>query len=165
MDPPYVVVVQGPKNSGKTTLIKSLVKHYTRQRLTDVHGPITVRANRNIRLCFYECPNDINSMIDLGKVADLALLLIDASVGFELETFEFISILQNHGMPCVMGILTHLDQYKENKALRKIKKQMKKRFWTEVYNGAKLFHLSGLKNENYTDNEIHNLARFVSVLK
>jgi GTP-binding protein required for 40S ribosome biogenesis len=42
---------------------------------------------------------------------------------------------------------------------------MKKRFWTEVYNGAKLFHLSGLKNENYTDNEIHNLARFVSVLK
>jgi ribosome biogenesis protein BMS1 len=165
MEPPYVVIVQGPKHSGKTTLIKSLVKHYTRQRLTDVHGPITVRANRNLRLCFYECPNDINSMIDLAKVADLALLLIDASIGFELETFEFISILQNHGLPCVMGILTHLDNFKENKAIRKIKKQMKKRFWTEVYTGAKLFHISGVKNESYTDMEIHNLARFISVLK
>ena len=165
MEAPYIVVVQGPKNSGKTTLIKSLVKHYTRQRLTDVHGPITVRANRNLRLCFYECPNDINSMLDLAKVADLALLLIDASVGFELETFEFISILQNHGLPCVMGILTHLDNFKENKSLRKIKKQMKKRFWTEAYSGAKLFHLSGLKHDSYTDNEIHNLARFISVLK
>lgn len=160
-----MVVVQGPKNSGKTTLIKSLVKHYTRQKLTDVHGPITVRANRNLRLCFYECSNDLNSMLDLAKVADLALLLIDASVGFELETFEFITVLQNHGMPCVMGVLTHLDQFKENKALRKIKKQMKKRFWTEAYNGAKLFHISGVKNELYTDNEIHNLSRFISVLK
>lgn len=160
-----MVVVQGPKNSGKTTLIKSLVKHYTRQKLTDVHGPITVRANRNLRLCFYECSNDLNSMLDLAKVADLALLLIDASIGFELETFEFITILQNHGMPCVMGILTHLDNFKENKALRKIKKQMKKRFWTEAYNGAKLFHISGVKNDLYTDNEIHNLSRFISVLK
>lgn len=165
MEAPYIVVVQGPKNSGKTSLIKSLVKHYTRQKLTDVHGPITVRANRNLRLCFYECPNDINSMIDLGKVADLALLLIDASVGFELETFEFISILQNHGMPCVMGVLTHLDNFKENKSLRKIKKTMKKRFWTEAYTGAKLFHLSGMKNDHYSENEVHNLARFISVLK
>ena len=28
-------------------------------------------------------------MIDLGKVADLCLILIDASIGFEMETFEF----------------------------------------------------------------------------
>jgi ribosome biogenesis protein BMS1 len=81
-------------------------------------------------------------MVDLAKIADLALLVIDASIGFELETFEFISLLQNHGFPCVMGVLTHLDEFKENKALRKIKKAMKKRFWTEVYEGAKLFYLS-----------------------
>lgn len=89
-----------------------------------------------------ECPNDINSMIDLGKVADLALLLIDASIGFELETFEYLSILKNHGMGCVMGVLTHLDKFKENKALKKIKKSMKKRFAKEVYDGAKLFYVT-----------------------
>ena len=165
MEAPYIVVVQGPRNSGKTTLIKSLVKHYTKQKLTDVRGPITLRANRKLRLCFYECPTEMSAMIDLAKIADLALLVVDASVGFELETFEFVSLLQNHGMPCVMGVLTHLDQFKENKALRKIKKQMKNKFTQEVYTGAKLFNLSGLKNDLFTDREIHNLSRFLSVLK
>jgi len=165
MEAPYVVVVQGPRKSGKTTLIKSLAKHYTKQKLTEVHGPVMVRANRKLRLCFYECPTEINAMIDLGKAADLVLLLIDASVGFELETFEYLTILQNHGMPCVMGVLTHLDQFKENKTLRKAKKAMKKRFWAEVYEGAKLFNISGLKYDLYSSMDIHNLARFLSVLK
>jgi len=33
-------------------------------------------------------------MIDLSKIADLALILIDASVGFEMDTFEFLSLLR-----------------------------------------------------------------------
>ena len=35
-------------------------------------------------LQFVECPNDINSMIDAAKFADLTLLLIDGSYGFEM---------------------------------------------------------------------------------
>lgn len=31
-----------------------------------------------------ECPNDINGMIDAAKFADLALLLVDGSYGFEM---------------------------------------------------------------------------------
>ena len=31
-----------------------------------------------------ECANDLNSMIDVGKVADLVLLMIDGSYGFEM---------------------------------------------------------------------------------
>lgn len=54
-------------------------------------------------------------MMDLAKIADLALLVIDASIGFEMETFEFLTILKSHGFPNVMGILTHLDFFKENK--------------------------------------------------
>jgi ribosome biogenesis protein BMS1 len=54
-------------------------------------------------------------MIDLAKIADLALLLVDASIGFEMETFEFLSILKAHGFPNVMGIMTHLDFFTENK--------------------------------------------------
>ena len=136
--------MQGSKESGKTTLIKSLVQHFTRQKIVDVKGTITLRTNKNKRITFYECPTDMQAMIDLAKIADLALLLIDASIGFEMETFEFLCLLHNHGMPNVMGILTHLDYYKLNKQLRKTKKKMKKRFWKEVYDGAKLFYLSGL---------------------
>ena len=33
-------------------------------------------------------------MIDITKVADLVLLLIDASFGFEMEIFEFLNICQ-----------------------------------------------------------------------
>ena len=39
-----------------------------------------------------------------------------------------------------------MDHFKQNKTLKNTKKRLKHRFWTEVYNGAKLFYLSGLVN-------------------
>lgn len=64
-----------------------------------------------------------------------------------------------------MGVLTHLDVFKNGKKLRKRKKRLKQRFWTEIYQGAKLFYLSGLINGRYPNMEVHNLARFISVMK
>ncbi|KAK9153091.1 hypothetical protein Sjap_000571 [Stephania japonica] len=162
---PYVVLVQGPPKVGKSLLIKSLVKHYTKQNLPEVRGPITIVSGKQRRLQFVECPNDINGMIDAAKFADIALLLIDGSYGFEMETFEFLNILQVHGFPKVMGVLTHLDKFKDVKKLRKTKQRLKHRFWTEIYDGAKLFYLSGLIHGKYPKREIHNLARFISVMK
>ena len=165
--PPYVVVVQGPPGVGKTTLIRSLVKHYSKTTLgADVEGPVTLVSGRVRRLTFIECPaNDMRAMLDLGKVADLVLLMVDGSrKGFEMETFEFINILQVHGFPRVMGVLTHLDGFKETKILRRTKKTFKQRFWAELYDGAKMFYLSGLQYGNrYNKTEIVNLARFISV--
>ena len=69
---------------GKTTLIKSLVKRYTKQTLSEIKGPVTVVSGKKRRLTFIECNNDLNSMIDIGKVADLVLLMIDGSFGFEM---------------------------------------------------------------------------------
>ena len=111
-------------------------------------------SGKNRRLTFFECKNDMNSMLDIAKVADLVLLLVDASFGFEMETFEFLNILQVHGFPKVMGVLTHLDKFKDNKKQRKTKKRLKHRFWTEIYQGAKLFYLSGLINGKYHKHEI-----------
>ncbi|XP_061353794.1 uncharacterized protein LOC133298512 isoform X2 [Gastrolobium bilobum] len=162
---PYVVVVQGPPQVGKSLLIKSLINHYTKHNLPDVRGPITIVSGKQRRLQFVECPNDINGMIDAAKFADLALLLIDGSYGFEMETFEFLNILQVHGFPKVMGVLTHLDKFKDAKKLRKTKQRLKHRFWTEIYDGAKLFYLSGLIHGKYVNREVHNLARFISVMK
>jgi ribosome biogenesis protein BMS1 len=68
-------------------------------------------------------------------------------------------------MPRVMGVLTHLDMLKNNKQLKKTKKTLKHRFWTEVYAGAKLFYLSGLLHGEYLRNEVKNLGRFISVMK
>ncbi|KAJ7758562.1 GTP binding protein [Mycena maculata] len=163
--PPVIIAIVGPPGVGKTTLLKSLVRRYTKQTLNEVKGPVTVVSGKKRRLTFIECNNDLNSMIDIGKIADLVLLMIDGSFGFEMETFEFLNVLQSHGFPKVIGILTHLDLIKKAATLKDTKKALKKRFWTEIYQGAKLFYLSGVLNGRYPDTEIMNLSRFVSVMK
>ncbi|KAJ9582398.1 hypothetical protein L9F63_003251, partial [Diploptera punctata] len=142
--PPVIVAVVGPPKVGKTTLIQCLIKNFTKQPMTSLKGPVTIVSGKKRRITLMECNNDINSMIDIAKVADLVLLLVDASFGFEMEIFEFLNICQVHGMPRVMGVLTHLDLLKNSKQLKNTKKVLKHRFWTEVYAGAKLFYLSGL---------------------
>lgn len=163
--PPVVIAVVGPPKVGKSTLINNLIKLFTRLPLTEIKGPVTIVIGKRRRVTFIECNNDINSMIDLAKVADLVLLLCDASFGFEMEIFEFLNICQVHGMPRIMGILTHLDMIKNNKTLKMTKKTLKHRFWTEVYPGAKLFYLSGILHGEYLRNEIKNLGRFISIMK
>lgn len=44
-------------------------------------------------------------------------------------------MLQVHGFPKVMGVLTHLDGFKDQKKLKKTKKALKHRFWAEIYQG------------------------------
>ncbi|KAF6107652.1 BMS1 ribosome biogenesis factor [Phyllostomus discolor] len=163
--PPIVVVVMGPPKVGKSTLIRCLIRNFTRQKLTEIRGPVTIVSGKKRRLTIIECGCDINMMIDLAKVADLVLMLIDASFGFEMETFEFLNICQVHGFPKIMGVLTHLDSFKYSKQLKKTKKRLKHRFWTEVYPGAKLFYLSGMVHGEYQNQEIHNLGRFITVMK
>ena len=82
--PPTVVAVVGPPGVGKTTLMKSLIRRYTKQTLNHIQGPITVVSGKKKRITFVECNNDLNSMIDIAKVADLVLLMIDGSYGFEM---------------------------------------------------------------------------------
>lgn len=163
---PRVVALVGPAGVGKSTIIRNLVKHYSKRRLPAVVGPVTIVAGRKRRITFIEVGGDLAAMVDAAKVADLVLLVVDASFGFEMETFEFLNIAAAHGMPKIIGILTHLDDMKEGKQVRKLKKRFKDRFWAELYDGAKLFYLSGITTTgDYLKREILNLARFISVSK
>jgi ribosome biogenesis protein BMS1 len=129
-------------------------------------GPITVVTSKKQRLTFIECPNELEAMVDIAKVADIVLLMIDGNYGFEMETMEFLNILAATGMPGnVFGILTHLDLFRKPQALKDAKKRLKHRLWSELYQGAHLFYLSGVLNGRYPDREIHNLSRFLSVMK
>ncbi|KAI5291796.1 Glycoside hydrolase 2 (Mannanase, beta-galactosidase) [Ascosphaera aggregata] len=165
--PPIIVAVVGPPGVGKTTLIKSLIKRYAKQTLSTPVGPLTVVTSKRRRLTLLECPSDsLAAMIDVAKIADIVLLMIDGNYGFEMETMEFLNALSASGMPGnVFGILTHLDLFKRQSSLRAAKKRLKHRFWSELYQGAKLFYLSGVINGRYPDREIHNLSRFLSVMK
>lgn len=79
--------------------------------------------------------------------------------------FEFLNIVKTHGFPRVMGVLTHLDRFRKQSQVQKIKKKIKQRFWTEVVDGARVFYLSGLLGRRYPKREILNLARFINVMK
>ena len=148
-------------------MIKSLIKRYTKHTLSSPTGPLTVVTSKRRRLTFIECPADsLTSMIDVSKIVDIVLLMIDGNFGFEMETMEFLNVLSSSGMPGnVFGILTHLDLFRTPSTLRDAKKRLKQRFWKELYQGAKLFYLSGVINGRYPDREVHNLSRFISVMK
>jgi ribosome biogenesis protein BMS1 len=163
--PPIIVAVHGPPGVGKSSLIKCLVKHYTKQGVNDLKGPITFVAAKKRRVTLIEVPNDITGMVDVAKIADLVLLVVDAHFGYEMETFEFLNLLQSHGFPRVIGVLTHLDLFQKQYQLKKTKKNLKKRFWAEIYEGAKLFYMEGLKYGKYLKKDILNLGRFISVQK
>ena len=162
--PPIIVAVVGPPGTGKSTLIKSLIRRLTKTTLSEINGPVTVVSGKRRRLTFIEVNNDLNSMIDIAKVADLVLLLIDGNYGLEMETMEFLNIAQHHGMPRVLGVATHLDLFKSQLTLRTSKKRLKHRFWTEVYQGLNCFTYQG-SSMVVIRIEILNLSRFISVMK
>mmetsp|Transcript_28798 Transcript_28798/g.44026 ORF Transcript_28798/g.44026 Transcript_28798/m.44026 type:complete len:1176 (+) Transcript_28798:155-3682(+) len=163
--PPTMVCVMGPPGVGKSTLIRSMVKMYTNHNLTTVTGPITVLTGKKKRITFFECPNDTAAMLDCAKIADLVLLVVDAKYGFEMETFEFLNVLQVHGFPKITGVFTHLDQFKTTKNLQKTKKLLKHRFWTEIYQGAKMIYFSGCINGKYLKHEAKQLSLMISRTK
>ena len=67
-----------------------------------------------------------------------------------MEIFEFLNICQVHGFPKIMGVLTHLDLLKNNKALKKTKKKLKTRFWTEVYQVIKISLICVVSNSHFS---------------
>lgn len=46
--PPILVAVVGPPKVGKSTLVKCLVKNFTRQKVTDIKGPVTVVSGNHL---------------------------------------------------------------------------------------------------------------------
>lgn len=69
-------------------------------------------------------------------------------------------------MPKIMAVLTHLDKLHDGKQQRRAKKSFKNRIWAELYQGAKVFYLSGITTTgHYLNRDVLNLARFISVSK
>ena len=50
--PPVLVAIIGPPKVGKSTLLRCLVKNFTKQKVVNIKGPITVvSGDDNILLC------------------------------------------------------------------------------------------------------------------
>ena len=78
------------------------------------------------------------------------------------DGFEYLNILQTHGLSKCICVLTNLDSLKTAKALRNAKKDLKQRFWTEVYQGAKVFCMNGIINNKYLRNDVSSLSLYIN---
>jgi ribosome biogenesis protein BMS1 len=58
-----------------------------------------VISGKRRRLTIVESNNDLSSMIDIGKVADLILLMIDASFGFEMVSMSTLFPMDQQRIP------------------------------------------------------------------
>ena len=66
--PAHVLTLLDARQVGKSTLIKSLVKHYTRHNLSSVKGPITVVSGKQRRLQLVECGPELTNMARLHRL-------------------------------------------------------------------------------------------------
>ncbi len=78
---------------GKTTLIKSLIKRYTKHNLSTPTGPLTAVTSKKRPLAFTKChTNSLTSIIEVSKITDIVLLMIDGN-GVLLFYFALGSLL------------------------------------------------------------------------
>ncbi|VDO97435.1 unnamed protein product [Schistosoma margrebowiei] len=140
VSPPYIVAIVGPPKSGKSTLLRGLIKHFAHLSVGVIKGPVTVVVGKKERFTFIECGCEINSMLDAAKIADVVLLLVNVRAGLEMYHFEFINMIQAHGMPRVVPVLNHLDTFKDSSSSRALRRKIKHRLWTDL--NSKIFLLS-----------------------
>ena len=175
---PLVVAIAGPPGSGKSTLLRSLVRRYTRQGDDEaassvlggadgLRGPVTVVAGKDTRYTFVECAGrDLATMVDVSKIADVVVLLVDARAGLTLDAFEMLHLLQTHGLPRVQCVLTHVDDGLRVSGaaqtcgrFRALRKTLERRLATEIAPGARLLALCGLQyGRRYLDRDVAVLA-------
>ncbi|KAH9386193.1 ribosome biogenesis protein BMS1 [Nematocida major] len=163
--PPPLVVIFGPPSSGKTLFMNSVVRCYSKQKIEKINGLVTLTAAKSRRLSFYECPADLPVMADTAKVADLVILIIDAQVGLEIETFEMLNLLKTHGFPKLLCVVTKLDTVKGVSQQRATMKKLKRRLWLEVCDGIKVLPMSKTVGGRYLDKDVLNASRHISQMK
>ncbi|CAH8552818.1 unnamed protein product [Schistosoma guineensis] len=178
VSPPYIVAIVGPPKSGKSTLLRGLIKHFAHLSVGVIKGPVTVVVGKKERFTFIECGCEINSMLDAAKIADVVLLLVNVRAGLEMYHFEFINMIQAHGMPRVVPVLNHLDTFKDSSSSRALRRKIKHRLWTDL--NSKIFLLSRFQAKrfpshtpdkqnagdtpgDYLLNEVRRLARLIMV--
>lgn len=143
---PFVSII-GPANTGKSKLFNALINCFTKKE-TRIENMITFATSKN-KFTLFKADSNIESYIDVSKVSDLVILTINGD-SLELDTFEIIGLMKAHGMSKVLVALTNLN----NKKFKDIKKRM----WTEIADGIKLFNID-------IESNVDKMARYIKAMK
>lgn len=158
----FTTSIIGPRQSGKTTLLKSIVNHFTKVKKWICSGVISILNSNGEVLIVVENNSDILSIVNCTTFSDLIVSVIDGFLGLELEIFETILLAKKSGLKRYVFLLTHLDLFKTWKSLKKAKKRIKDRLVKETNGNCKIFYISGVKTDNlYFPGEIKNFTRYL----
>lgn len=153
--PPLISIV-GPSQSGKSTLLKSIVKKLWRKE-KEFKGIVTLKIGRK-RYSFYESISTIEDSIDTLKVSDLIIFVINLEVGIQKDTLETLTMMNSIGVPKFMFALTHYDKKASNKQIDEVTKRLQKEFSFPI----KYFCFE-LKGKEY--NNIDKIVRQIEAMK
>jgi pre-rRNA-processing protein TSR1 len=117
--------------------------------------------------------NDVYSILDVGKVADLILVVMSCKNANESQIkenpwensgaiddrgYQALSLLRTQGMTSLIGILQHLE-FSSSKRQPQIKKLFERYFVTEFTDQHKFMHV----NELNLNNDINAILRKIAV--
>ena len=158
-----VISIVGPRKSGKTTFINSLANSIQSEQRLMVKQYMSLITKNGRKFLFIESTSDTLDLLNLSKISDIVVFMVDGYFGLELETFEFINFIRNDKKKRIFFIITHLDLFKNWKSLKKTKKKLKDRLDKETQNG-KIFFISGVNIQGfYYPKEIENVNRFLFI--
>jgi hypothetical protein len=160
------ILISGPRRSGKTSFLKSIVNHFCKIKKWNASNLISILNSNEELLVFIEYHFDILSIVSTIKFSELIILTIDGFVGLDLEIFETLILTNTSGIKRYIFLVTHLDLFKTWKSLKKAKKRIKDRLLKETNGNGKIFFFSGVKeNSLYFSGEIKNLSRYLNKIK
>lgn len=146
--PPLITII-GPDQSGKTTLLNSIIKKLWRKE-KEFKGILTIKANKK-RYSFYEAQNTLENCMDTIKVSDMIIFVISLEVGMQKDTLEALTMMNSIGVPKFLFALTYYDKRMNNKTVDEITKRLQKEFSFPI----KYFCLE-IKEKSY-----HNIDKMV----
>lgn len=87
-----MIAIIGCGQSGKTTLTKAIAKSISGKSITSPCGPITLSVSATKRITLFDCPTSLTAILDVARVVDLVILVIDCSKGIETDIYEYLNI-------------------------------------------------------------------------
>lgn len=155
---PPLISIMGPKGSGKSTLINSIITHYWKKPKSFL-GPVTMKISHR-RFTFYESTGTFDNAIDTVKVSDMIVFVINLKDGLQNDTLELINMMNSQGVPKFCFVLTNYDKKQSNKSVNEIEKTLEKQFSFPI----KFFCFKKNENEEIYGN-IAKFSRYIETMK
>ncbi|EPR79216.1 hypothetical protein SLOPH_1728 [Spraguea lophii 42_110] len=161
-----LITIFGPPQSGKSSLLSAIVKQNikTEYAISCLFNnfKFTINAIKS-----YDNQYMLYQMIDSSKISDIHILTIDGNIGVEVDTLEYISLIQAHSNTNIVVVITKSD--KRRKEIKEVVEKYVGKVKIFVY--IKKIHSREMENgdrcENYSkySNSISNLMRYLSNVK